>query len=139
MHTPYCFHCETREVEAPFTYADGSGFCSAECEDAANNVESAYSYEVEESPVCAECGGSAVNGTTWGPATGETAETYSCRDCYTYGDEEYDREQSGGDYEPFDRDLHDDEAALASAYGPMEDAFLDSYYEDRYDIGGDEW
>jgi hypothetical protein len=48
MHTPYCFHCETREVEAPFTYADGSGFCSAECEDAANNVESSYSYEVEE-------------------------------------------------------------------------------------------
>ena len=48
MHTPYCFHCETREVEAPFTYADGSGFCSAECEDAANNVESHYSYEEED-------------------------------------------------------------------------------------------
>lgn len=45
MHTPLCYNCNVREVEAPFSSADGTGFCSHECEESANNVESDYSYE----------------------------------------------------------------------------------------------
>ncbi len=38
-HVPFCLYCGTREVSAPFTFSTGEGFCSAECETAANADE----------------------------------------------------------------------------------------------------
>jgi hypothetical protein len=32
FHVPMCLVCNAREVEAPFSHEDGSGFCSVECE-----------------------------------------------------------------------------------------------------------
>lgn len=35
-HVPLCYNCVEKEVEAPFTNASGEGFCSASCEQTAN-------------------------------------------------------------------------------------------------------
>ena len=48
MHTPLCFTCVTREVAAPFTFRDGSGFCSQECEASANEEAADHFAKVEE-------------------------------------------------------------------------------------------
>ena len=79
MHTPFCFHCDTHEVSAPFTYADGTGFCSAECEDAANNWESDYSYEEPEGSYDLSDDADALASAGWG-----TDEDYGY-----YGGEDY--------------------------------------------------
>lgn len=47
-HVPLCFNCDTREVEAPFTYADGTGFCSASCEKTANDEFAEHFAEYDE-------------------------------------------------------------------------------------------
>lgn len=46
QHIPVCLNCESNEVQAPYTFRDGSGFCSGSCEDMANNVELPVSLEV---------------------------------------------------------------------------------------------
>ena len=48
MHTPLCFTCATREVAAPFTFRDGSGFCSQECEASANEEAADHFAELEK-------------------------------------------------------------------------------------------
>lgn len=47
-HVPLCYTCDDNEVQAPFTFRDGTGFCSASCEDLAWNTEEPYNYEKEE-------------------------------------------------------------------------------------------
>ena len=47
MHAPLCYNCDTNEVQAPFTFRDGTGFCSSSCETEANDVEEIYSYELD--------------------------------------------------------------------------------------------
>ena len=39
MHAPICYNCDTNEVQAPFTFRDGTGFCSSSCETEAWNPE----------------------------------------------------------------------------------------------------
>lgn len=46
-HVPLCYNCDEKEVEAPYTFRDGTGFCSASCEDHAYNVERLISYEFD--------------------------------------------------------------------------------------------
>lgn len=46
-HVPLCYNCDQKEVEAPYTFMDGTGFCSASCEEEANDVEEIYSYELD--------------------------------------------------------------------------------------------
>lgn len=44
---PLCYNCDTNEVQAEFSFRDGTGFCSASCETEANDVEEIYSYELD--------------------------------------------------------------------------------------------
>jgi hypothetical protein len=36
---PLCYNCNTNEVQSPFTFRDGTGFCSSSCETEAWNPE----------------------------------------------------------------------------------------------------
>jgi hypothetical protein len=35
-HIPLCLNCGNHEVQAPYTFGDGEGFCSQQCEKDAN-------------------------------------------------------------------------------------------------------
>lgn len=35
-HIPLCLNCGNHEVQAPYTFGDGEGFCSQKCEKDAN-------------------------------------------------------------------------------------------------------
>jgi hypothetical protein len=96
-NTPLCLHCVTNEVAAPFTYPDGSGFCSFACETSANEEADLAHADMGR---CVECGGYAA---TYFP-TGEPA----CRGCWSYEDEDY-HDQSLAEYDE-DRKLLGDMA-----------------------------
>lgn len=122
-HVPLCFNCDAREVQEPHTYADGTGFCSAECERTANAEFAAHFDEVDgDTPDCVDCGHPAE--------TVHPEGAPMCRVCWSHEDEDHYIDQKYDSEPEGSYDLSDDGDALASAgFGTDEDY---GYYGDDY-------
>ena len=44
-HVPMCLYCAENEVAAPFTYENGDGFCSVECNNRAHEEMDTFDGE----------------------------------------------------------------------------------------------